>query len=98
MVNLQSIQPSQVVSVYAGLADKCCCGCSGEHVYASAHRDLASKNRGYEVGPGEVDDLQVVAILRLIQANADATVDDDLTVSCQTHGDLYIAYLVPHEG
>jgi hypothetical protein len=46
---LASITVDQVMSAYEGKAGKCYCGCSGDHVYASAHREVAGKDRGYAI-------------------------------------------------
>lgn len=62
------LDPSRVAQVYQGIAGICCCGCSGEHTYASAHREWASERRGGSpVVDDEIDDavvLETVGIIR----------------------------------
>jgi hypothetical protein len=84
----------QIASVYSGKPG-CCCGCNGNHRYASGHREWASKNRGYEVEDSDINDRQVKKVFNLLLANADQ-VDtsnaDHLFIDLD--GRWYIAYLV----
>ncbi len=59
---------TDVVSVYSGKAGKCCCGCSGTHRVASAHRQAAAKSRGYAVDDDEVSDRSVKLIYKKVEA------------------------------
>jgi len=96
MVNLQDVKISDVVSVYSGKHAKCCCGCSGKHSYASAHRAFASQDRGYEVTDEEVNNREVTRVLRLIQANEESLNADDgpCIVSVTVGKRVYVAYLL----
>jgi len=64
---LQSLSPSDIVSVYVGRANKCCCGCSGVHSYSTEHQAEASESHGYQVD--NVDDATVLKVLRTVQAH-----------------------------
>jgi len=68
---VNNIARETVISVYSGRAHRCCCGCSGIHRYASAHRELGGKRRGYEISDSEVNDRHVTKVLRTLQANAE---------------------------
>ena len=59
-----------VLSVYNGKANKCMCGCSGKHSYSSAHREEASKVRGYAVTDDEVNDKTVKMTLNKVLKGA----------------------------
>lgn len=97
-MDIQALQVKDVLQVYVGRAGKCCCGCNGEHVYNSAHVELGTKTRGYAVTADEVDDEQVLHVLRTIQANAssleDFTPGDD-NIAVKIGRKVFIAYLVP---
>lgn len=60
---------SQVMSVYSGKAGACYCGCSGNHRYAAAHREAATKDRGYSISDDEVNDTQVKKVFNLVKKN-----------------------------
>jgi hypothetical protein len=65
---LESTSPidvSKVYSVYVG-KDGCRCGCRGTYSYASAHREFASKNRGYEVTDDEINDKRIASMTKKI--------------------------------
>lgn len=64
-----NIKLENVASVYSGINGRCCCGCSGKHVYASAHRDWAVKDRGYTIDDDEVNDHTVKLIVNKINKN-----------------------------
>jgi len=55
----EPIDKSQIRSVYSG-RHGCCCGCRGNHRYASAFAAEISKKRGYE---GDVSDRSVSIIV-----------------------------------
>lgn len=55
------IDKTEVKSVYSGRPG-CCCGCRGNHRYASKHRKAASKSRGYKVKNDEISDRSVSII------------------------------------
>ncbi len=108
---LASLSADRVKSVYSGKDGKCCCGCSGNHRYASAHKAVAEKDRGYPISKEEVNDRQVKRVLGIVQANF--TADDAANPGEQTyyHADhpggvthfsaavgerLYVVYLLPN--
>lgn len=66
---LASVTADQVMSVYSGKAGRCYCGCSGNHRYAKAHREIAGKDRGYAISDDEVNDAQVKKVLRIVKEN-----------------------------
>jgi len=66
-----------ITSVYSGINGKCCCGCAGKHRYASAHRELSSKNRGYEVTDKDVSDRSVKIISNKVLNNKDSEHNGD---------------------
>ena len=103
MVNIEkvlSVKLEDVVSVYSGKNGSCCCGCSGKHSYAAAHRDFTSKNRGYAVTDDDINDKQVRRVFGLMIANAEIAdnFSDDAFgrhVSFVIGQRLYVVYLAP---
>lgn len=93
LVNLQELNPSNVMSVYSGRAGACCCGCKGKHHYNSSHVDEATADRGYLVTPDEVNDSQVTRVLRLVQANEPAVRFEYGHVYAEVGSRVYIVYL-----
>ena len=63
---IERFKLANVASVYSGKRDACMCGCKGKYSYASAHRDWAAKNRGYEISDDEVSDRSVKTIFNKI--------------------------------
>jgi len=57
------INVHDVMRVYSGTANRCCCGCSGKHTTASRFRELNGKRRGYPVDDDEVSDRSVKIIV-----------------------------------
>lgn len=95
-LNLLSLTPADVASVYSGRDGKCCCGCSGNHRYSSARATVESTRRGYEITPDEVNDRQVAKVLRIVQENAERAEfsDEYRTFYSLVLGErLYIVYL-----
>jgi len=90
------IKIEDVMSVYSGRPDCCCCGCAGKHTYAYAHRAEASKHRGYEVDDDQVSDRTVKLIVnkmnRLFETGVKPDVDAKDFVSVVGGSRLYIAY------
>jgi hypothetical protein len=80
---LESVTLDQVMSVYSGKKGKCYCGCSGNHRYASAHREIAGQNRGYPISDDEVNDRQVKRVLGIVKANF--TVPEDCPEGCEPY-------------
>jgi hypothetical protein len=84
-----------VRSVYSGKNGKCCCGCAGKHRYASALREEASKDRGYEVKDDEVNDRQVAKVVAIMNDRSIPFEKDGLQsdyVAKVVGNRLYIAY------
>jgi hypothetical protein len=73
---LNNLTINSIRSVYSGARGKCCCGCSGNHRYASAHVDESTKNRGYDVDPSEVSDRSVKTVFSKIIKNFEEGVSD----------------------
>lgn len=91
---------SRVLSVYEGRDGRCCCGCSGAHVYRSdpGMRALAGSSRGYVVTDDEVDDAEFGRIVAEIVEDVecgflDAWSEDH--VATVVGGTVRIAYLAP---
>ncbi len=78
ILDIQSVTPAQVVSVYSGKAGKCMCGCAGNHRYNPDHAELGAKRRGYPVLAEDINMTQVTRVLRLIQAEPSALVEPGL--------------------
>lgn len=96
MLNMQNeIKIENVMSVYSGTNGKCCCGCSGKHSYASAHRVVASKDRGYEVTDKDVSDRSVKLIVGKINRSTEPKDVCNQYVSVVIGTRLLIAYFVP---
>jgi len=71
------IKIETVASVYSGKAGRCCCGCSGNHRYASAHAAHVK---------------MLVNKLNKADAK-ELTHDNPVYVSMERGGRLYVAYL-----
>ena len=80
---------SKVYKVYNGKANRCCCGCSGKYATASALKEFADKDRGYEVD--DVNDVTVRKIVGKILAS-NKPVDEGDHVHATVGGRLLIAY------
>lgn len=92
-LDIQSLTPADISSVYSGKDGRCCCGCAGKHFYNSKLVESASEKRGYEVTPDEVSDKMVVKVLRLIQSDEDrAEVMEGSHVALVVRNRLYVAY------
>lgn len=101
LVRSIDIDKALVASVYTGGMSKCACGCSGTHRYASAWRQWASDNRGYEVNEDEVSDRQVTRVVNKIAriAEVGGTIEVHESrlaryISAEQDGRMYVAYLV----
>ena len=86
----------KVRSVYSG-KNGCCCGCRGNHRYASAFVDQASKDRGYQVTSDEVSDRSVKMVVNKVQKffqdqATDRVFWDDGFVSVDHGGRTYTVY------
>lgn len=96
---LMKIERDDVLYVYSGKANRCCCGCSGNYRYNSKYKDLGTKDRGYEVKDDEVNDKQVARVLTIMKNNADKLEEDydDNLFSVQVDNRLYMVRLVKGE-
>lgn len=89
-MRIDEVKLENVVSVYSGRVNACCCGCAGKHTYATAHRDFGGESRGYPVKDDEVSDRGVKTIFKkMAELGArDVTAFDDgmavLTVDTET--------------
>lgn len=88
-----TIKMDDVMSVYSGKADACCCGCKGKHTYASKMREAAGINRGYPVTDDQVNDRVVKMIVRKMNAWPGKMEFDLGHVSVELNERLYVAYL-----
>lgn len=92
-MNISEITLSNIRSAYSGKADRCCCGCSGKHVYQERTRELASKWRGYSVDDDEINEKKIASILKKIQKDPNSR-DEGSYIALETERKLYIVYLV----
>ena len=91
---IKAIELEKVSSVYSGKSGRCCCGCSGKYTYAQAHRDWASKNRGYPVMDEDVNDRVVRLHVAKINNRLNEAEDLGECVSWDNGtGRVYVAYL-----
>jgi len=67
---LMSLTTDEILYVYSGKANKCCCGCSGNYRYNSKHIELGTRDRGYKISQDEVNDKQVSKVLDIIKKNS----------------------------
>lgn len=95
-MKIQDVPLEKVMSVYSGKPDRCCCGCSGIHRFASDHRKAASQHRGYTVKLDEINDHHVKKVLNILKENASQVkvVQTDKIYSLEYNGRLYIVYLL----
>ena len=81
---IKNLKVEDVVDVYSGKDNKCCCGCSGKYSYASAHRALGAGRRGYAVDDSDTNDKQVRRVFGLMldqfYAGNDIEVDGDQAI------------------
>lgn len=69
-MTMNDVKLEGIMSVYSGRNERCCCGCSGKHTYASAHQKAAGKHRGYAVTDDEVSDRSVKIVFNKFIKNA----------------------------
>jgi len=82
---------SRVFKVYNGRANRCCCGCSGKYSVASAHKEFASKDRGYDYNDSDVNDETVRKIVgKILSANNPKDEGDHVHATVGKR--LYVAY------
>lgn len=92
---MKPITVDQVMKVYSGKPDTCCCGCSGTYRVNSQHLAMANANRGYDYNePGDVNDKQVRKVVNLINQNLGAAKINEICASVVIKGRLYNAYFV----
>ena len=90
-----TIEKSSVQSTYSGKPG-CCCGCLGNHRYASAHRKAGGRRRGARIKDDEVNDRSVASTVarmnKLIAEGGHQVRIGPELVSVQTRTRKYIAY------
>lgn len=86
------INLDDVLSVYSGRDNACCCGCAGAHRYASAHQAEGAASRGYPLEAADVNDREVARVVRLINENRAAARDTGDHAYVTIGARLYIAY------
>ncbi len=93
---IEPINKDQVLSVYSGEANACCCGCKGKHSYreSAIARAVASKKRGYPIDDNEVSERSVSFVVNKINANLGDAENYESFWSFETPTRLYIAYKV----
>jgi hypothetical protein len=92
---LQDLQLAHVLKVYTGRARGCMCGCKGQYRYNSAFVEEGGRDRGYPLDPEDVNDAQVLKVLRTVQANEEALVDEgDGILSVDLGRRTFVLYLV----
>ena len=90
---VMAVRLEDVVSVYSGKDGRCCCGCSGKHYIATAHRVEGCRRVGfYDTDAVVCNDVQVRRVMRIIQKTDSAKMSDGF-VEATVGGRLYIAYL-----
>lgn len=96
---LLSLNRDDIMYVYSGKANACCCGCSGNYRYNSKHIDAGSKDRGYKVSDDEVSDRQVLRVLNIIKKNSHLLEEDlpDSLFSVIVNKRLYMLRLLSTE-
>jgi hypothetical protein len=72
---LQPLNINDVVSVYEGKAETCCCGCSGRHFYSPAFtKEIAEYVReGWIYQPEEFNQDKITAITELVNEHIENT-------------------------
>ena len=99
-IRTKPIDKVTVRSVYSGRPG-CCCGCNGDHRYATAHRQEAGNWRGYAIREDETSDRSVSIIVNKINRRIEEGATDvehcvggSVTfVTYETETRLLIAYL-----
>ena len=66
-----AINVDNVVMVYSGKRNACCCGCSGKYSYTSKHRVEGAADRGYAVDDEDVSDRSVKIIVSKMNKQLD---------------------------
>ena len=94
--NKIKINIDDIISVYSGKVNKCCCGCSGKHTYKKSTQDIASKDRGYTVRDEECNDKTVKLIINKMNKDPNTFLELYSHFSLETKRRLYIAYLNPN--
>ena len=90
------LKVENVMSVYSGKANKCCCGCAGKHSYNPDYRVEAGLDRGYAVDNDELNPTMIRKVVGLMWENADQVLPEADHLVLQLGERVYIAYLVKH--
>lgn len=78
------IDLEKVQSVYNGKSG-CMCGCNGKHRYATKHREVAGKGRGYEISDDEVSDRSVKMLVNKFNKIGEFSIDTNVDGSFCDH-------------
>jgi hypothetical protein len=73
---LPTIKPADILRVYSGRANYCCCGCAGSYRYNPAHRAAARRHARRRIDAKEFNAAQVKRVLGIVQARAASTAAD----------------------
>lgn len=92
VVNFGTIE--QVMSVYSGKDNCCCCGCAGKHYYASEHMKAASRRRGYAVDESEVSDKMVTKVFNMVAKAITEDIDSVSVSSRPTASKLPVCHSI----
>lgn len=84
---------SKVYKVYSGRLRFCMCGCAGKYTVASAHREEANRERGYDYTDEEVSDVTVRRIVGKILSAAEPVMEDNY-IHAVVGKRFYVAYLL----
>lgn len=98
--DIQKLTFADVEHSYNGKARKCCCGCSGTHLYPSAKLQQNAERRGYKVDPDEVSDRAVARALGRVKKAAreepkSVTICSGSHIAYETDTRLTIIYMGP---
>lgn len=93
-VTLTKVNLDAVMAVYSGKPG-CMCGCNGKYTYASKHRELAGKDRGYEVCDDEVNDRSMKVLVNKMLKMKPRLSKDGTYAYVDTDTRVYALYFLP---
>lgn len=91
------IKFEDVLCAYSGRKEGCRCGCLGKYYYRSDAKEIASKDRGYEVRDNECNDKMVKKVIKLISEADKVEVDGNIFNIEMENGRVYTIYLLDKE-
>ena len=89
---LRDIEFGDVLSVYYGKNGKCCCGCAGEYLYNSQHKEEGGTYRGYPVDDKDINDRQVRKVIGILRRAEKIEYDRPDFISTVVGERLYTVY------